>query len=170
MPQGFAARRAAPLSNFNSQSRLRSGPKQACAVLCALALCGCATKSPKPPDSRQTGTTEAQPAQPKPKRPFLATAFSWLESIPTFSPRKPKAPPAQVPRLIGVVKMVDRDDRFVLIDATTFQATAPGDLLICIRDQKETANLRMGNLKNPPFLIADIASGNPSPGDRVFKP
>jgi hypothetical protein len=170
MPQGFAARRAAPLSNFNAQSRLRSGPKQACAFLCALALCGCATKSPKPPDSRQTGTTETQPAQPKPKRPFLATAFSWLESVPIFSPRKPKAPPAQVPRLIGVIKMVDRDDRFVLIDATTFQATAAGDLLVCIRDQKETANLHMGNLKNPPFLIADIASGNPSPGDRVFKP
>ena len=52
----------------------------------------------------------------------------------------------------------------------TFQGAEAGDLLVCIRDQKETANLRMSTLKNPPFLIADIASGTPSPGDRVFKP
>jgi hypothetical protein len=139
-------------------------------LLCALVLTGCATKSPKPPPTPQTAAAQPQPAQPKAKQPFLAGAFSWLKYVPTFSSRKPKPPPAQVPRLIGVVKMVDRDDRFVLIDATTFQGAAAGDLLVCIRDQKETANLRMGNLKNPPFLIADIASGNPAPGDRVFKP
>ena len=57
-----------------------------------------------------------------------------------------------------------------MIDATTFQGAESGDLLVSIRDQKETANLRMSNLKNPPFLIADIASGTPAPGDRVFKP
>ena len=66
--------------------------------------------------------------------------------------------------------MVDEDDRFVLIDATTFQGAGAGDLLICIRDQKETAHLRMSPLQNPPFLIADIASGKPLPGDRVVKP
>jgi hypothetical protein len=75
-----------------------------------------------------------------------------------------------VPRLIGVIKTVSREDRFVLIDATAFQGAEAGDLLVCIRDQKETANLRMSNLRNPPFLIADIASGTPSPGDRVFNP
>lgn len=140
------------------------------AILCAVFLSGCVTKSPKPTDTGQAGSTQTQPAQPQPKRPFLASAFSWLGSVPTLSPRKSRPPPAQVPRLIGVVKMVDKDDRFVLIDATTFQAAEAGDLLVCIRDHKETANLRMGSLKNPPFLIADIASGNPSPGDRVFKP
>jgi hypothetical protein len=141
-----------------------------CAFLCTFALPGCLTKSPTRQDARQVATTSAQPAPPQAKRPFFASAFSWLGALPTLSPRKPKPPPAQVPRLIGVVKMVDKDDRFVLIDATTFQAAQPGDLFICIREHKETANLRMGALKNPPFLIADIASGNPSPGDRVFKP
>ena len=87
-----------------------------------------------------------------------------------FFREKPAPPQAQIPRLIGVVKTVRKEDRFVLIDATAFQAAEAGDLLVCIRDQKETANLRMSTLKNPPFLIADIASGNPSPGDRVFKP
>lgn len=90
--------------------------------------------------------------------------------IPNLLPRKAKPPQAQIPRLIGVVQTVNTVDRFVLIDATTFQGAEAGDLLVCIRDQKETANLRMSTLKNPPFLIADIASGTPSPGDRVLKP
>jgi hypothetical protein len=100
----------------------------------------------------------------------MTSVFSLFGSIPNLLPRKAKPPQAQVPRLIGVVKTVNSEDRFVLIDATTFRGAEAGDLLICIRDQKETANLRMSTLKNPPFLIADIASGIPSPGDRVFKP
>jgi hypothetical protein len=138
------------------------------AVLVALTLFGCATKSPQSSGAEEVSTGRPpQPAQEKTKRPFLVTAFSWL---PKFSSRRPKAPQAQVPHLIGVIKMVDEDDRFVLIDATTFQGARAGDLLICIRDQKETANLRMSNLQNPPFLIADVASGKPAPGDRVVKP
>ena len=137
---------------------------QACVALCGLLLAGCAAKTPNPSNS-QAGIAHSQP-----KRPLIASVFSWLGSLPSLLPRKAKPPPAQVPRFIGVVKTVNREDRFVLIDATTFQAAEAGDLLVCIRDQKETANLRMSTLKNPPFLIADIASGNPSPGDRVLKP
>jgi hypothetical protein len=138
------------------------------AVLIALAVCGCATKSARPPQGEEVSNARAsESSKPQPKRPFLVAAFSWL---PKLSFRRPTPPQAQVPRLIGVIKMVDEDDRFVLIDATTFQGAGPGDLLISIRDQKETANLRMSNLQNPPFLIADIASGNPAPGDRVVKP
>ena len=137
------------------------------AILIALAGIGCATKSAQALREEVSTPRANQPSQPKAKRPFLLGAFSWL---PKLSFRRPKPPQAQVPRLIGVIKMVDEDDRFVLIDASTFQGAAAGDLLICIREQKETANLRMSNLQNPPFLIADIASGKPSPGDRVVKP
>jgi hypothetical protein len=136
----------------------------ACLILCGLLAVGCAAKDPKPPDDR-SATVQAVPS--KPKRPFL---LSWLGKIPSLIPRKAAPPQAQVPRLIGIIKTVSKEDRFVLIDATTFQGAESGDLLVCIREQKETANLRMSNLKNPPFLIADIASGTPSPGDRVFKP
>ncbi len=138
-------------------------------AMCCLLLAGCAAKTPKPSNS-QAAIAHPQASQPQPKRPFIASVFSWFASIPSLLPRKAKPPPAQVPRLIGVVKTVNREDRFVLIDATTFQGAEAGDLLVCIRDQKETANLRMSTLKNPPFLIADIASGAPSPGDRVLKP
>ena len=137
-----------------------------CLAACGLLAIGCAAKAPKPPGGQ---TAIAQAVQPKPKRPF-GGMFSWLGKIPGLSPRKTKPPQAQVPRLIGIIKTVSKEDRFVLIDATTFQGAESGDLLVCIRDQKETANLRMSNLKNPPFLIADIASGTPAPGDRVFKP
>jgi hypothetical protein len=85
-------------------------------------------------------------------------------------PKKAGPPRGQAPQLIGVVKMVNPDDHFVLIDSISGLGTEPGTLLVCITDQKETANLRMSPLKNPPFLIADIASGTPAPGDRVFKP
>lgn len=130
-------------------------------------LAGCAAKTPKP-SSSPAGITQPQTAQPK--RPLIASVFSWIASLPNLFPRKAKPPPAQVPRSIGVVKTVNKEDRFVLIDATTFQGAEAGDLLVCVRDQRETANLRMSTLKNPPFLIADIASGNPAPGDRVLKP
>jgi hypothetical protein len=141
----------------------------ACVLLCSLLLASCASKTPKPP-AIHAGIVHSQSAQPKSKRPFMTSVFSVFGSIPNFFPRKAKPPQAQVPRLVGVVKTVNTVDRFVLIDATTFQGAEAGDLLVCIRDQKETANLRMSTLKNPPFLIADIASGTPSPGDRVLKP
>ncbi|HEY5706694.1 MAG TPA: hypothetical protein VIS96_14095 [Terrimicrobiaceae bacterium] len=141
----------------------------ACLVLCGLLAVGCAAKTPKPPADRAP-IAHPQSAQPRPKRPLVVSVLSWFGSIPNLLPRKAKPPQAQVPRLIGIVKAVNIEDRFVLIDAATFQGAQAGDLLVCIRDQKETANLRMSTLKNPPFLIADIASGNPSPGDRAFKP
>ncbi|HEY5743854.1 MAG TPA: hypothetical protein VIS99_15105 [Terrimicrobiaceae bacterium] len=137
-------------------------------LLSAFLLSSCVTKSPPSSPPRQAETSQA--SEPKVKRPFPLSAFAWLGSLPSLVPRKAKPPHAQLPRLIGVIKTVNKDDRFVLIDAATFQAAEAGDLLICIKEQKETANLRMSTLKNPPFLIADIASGNPAPGDRVFKP
>jgi hypothetical protein len=147
----------------------RSLRRPTCVILCLFLISSCATKSPKPP-TKPAETAPPKPSQPKAKRPLLSGAFSWFESFPALAPRKTKPPHAQVLRFIGVIKMVNKEDRFVLIDATTFQAANAGDLLICIKDQKETANLRMSTLKNPPFLIADIASGSPAPGDRVFKP
>jgi hypothetical protein len=140
-----------------------------CVLLCGFLVLGCASKTPKP-TTDQAEVSHSQAIQPKPKRPFVASVLSWFQAIPNLIPRKARPPQAQVPRLIGVIKTVSREDRFVLIDATTFQGAQAGDLLVCIRDQKETANLRMSTLRNPPFLIADIASGTPSPGDRVFMP
>lgn len=146
-------------------------------LLVALAFTGCKSRGePRPESPGTTATAQAtpkpkpaeKPAQNKPKVSLLAKVLYWANPL-NLLPKKAKPPAAQPARLLGVVKMVNLDDKYVLIDAVS-QNTAPGDLLICIADQQETANLRMSSLKNPPFLIADIASGTPSVGDRVFQP
>jgi len=141
-----------------------------CVLLCGLMLAGCVTnKTPPatPAPAPLPGETPAPAA--KPRRPIVDYFWplNWPEMI---FPKKPGPPQARPPQLIGTIKIVNTEDRFVLIDAVSYQGTEPGSLLVCLMNQKETANLRMSSMKNPPFLIADIASGNPSPGDRVFKP
>lgn len=135
-----------------------------------LALAGCRT--PREPAAVAPSLPGSPPpaVETAPRKPsVLATLwppnwFKWL------FPKKPAPPQAQAPQFIGVVKMVNTEDQFVLIDAVSHQGTEAGTLLLCITEQKETAHLRMSPLKNPPFLIADITSGSPAPGDRVFKP
>jgi len=39
-----------------------------------------------------------------------------------------------------------------------------------IQNGIETGSVRMSSLRNPPFLIADIVSGDPSPGDKIYLP
>lgn len=139
-------------------------------VLAALALSGCAAKGEPKPKPAATPTTQQpqQPPQPKPKVGILTRVLYWTNPL-NLLPKKARPPVAQQPRLLGVVKMVNLEDKYVLIDAVSQNASA-GDLLVCITNQRETANLRMSSLKNPPFLIADIANGTPTVGDRVFKP
>ena len=93
--------------------------------------------------------------------------FGLLQKI--FPPKKqiPKATPAH---LIGTVKLVNKEDNFVLIDTISYSNAAPGTSLLCITNERQTATLKLSSLRNPPFLIADIADGNPTPGDRVYQP
>jgi len=157
-------------------------------ILCSLLLAGgllagCATK-PKPaegaapsptPSPTPVATATAQPTpagkKPDPNQPKRVW-YSYLSPgylIGKIIPRKTPPPQAEAPRLIGTIKMVNKEDRFVLIDAISPGAAQPGDSLVCIVNQRESAYLRANALRNPPFLIADIASGTPSPGDKVYK-
>jgi len=112
----------------------------------------------------------AQTSPPtKPKKPMTAYLFGWTSIFGKILPHKQRVPQAQPPQLVGEIKMVNHDDRFVLIDALSLQGTKPGDSLICISAKRETGYLRVSAFKSPPFLIGDIASGNPSVGDQVFK-
>ena len=86
-----------------------------------------------------------------------------------FPPKK-EIPKAQPAHLIGTVKLVNRDEDFVLIDTVSYSNFAPGSPLLCIMNERQTATLRLNALRNPPFLIADIVDGTPSPGDRVYQP
>ncbi len=147
-------------------------------------LAGCATKpksgdgnSPSSgPASTPVPAASAAPAGGPPARAtvrgprtpwygYLSPGF-WFQKV---FPKKPEPPPAEPPRLIGTVKVVNKDDKFVLIDAVNYGGTQPGDSLICIVNQRQTALLRASALRNPPFLIADITGGAPSPGDKVYQ-
>lgn len=143
-----------------------------------LTLGACATKkaAEAPPHASPTPAATATPTPtlggtpPKPKKGIFAqilTGFGLKELI--FPPKKevPKALPAH---LVGTVKLVNKEEKFVLIDTLTAGNVAAGDHLLCIMNERQTASLKMTSLRNPPFLIADITDGAPEVGDRVYAP
>lgn len=144
-------------------------------LLAVLLFGGCATKE-KPVAGAPTPTPTPTPVQAAPAEPAVKkSGFEWLRyfspryAMSRMFPKKTPPPQAQAPRLIGTIKMVNKEDRFVLIDAVSVSGLQPGDALVCVVNQRESAFLRASPLKNPPFLIADITGGNPSAGDKVFK-
>lgn len=138
-------------------------------------------KEPKPAETAAAGQQSsflrpppipAPSPTPAPKRnkPLLNQVLSGFGLFEKLFPKKKGPPKAEPAQLIGTVKMVNLDDKFVLIDALVYTPGSPGDSLVCISNQRETATLHLSPLRKPPFLIADIVSGTPSTGDRVYKP
>lgn len=74
------------------------------------------------------------------------------------------------PQWTGVIRMVNSAENFVLVESPTIASAIPGETYLAVGKGVETATLRMTSLKNPPFLIADIVSGSPSPGDKIYLP
>ena len=73
------------------------------------------------------------------------------------------------PRLIGVVKLVNTDGGFVLIDSGTNPAPGSAGNLKCMAGGVETAELRVSEIRRHPFVIADIVKGAPNKGDLVYQ-
>lgn len=86
-----------------------------------------------------------------------------------FKPKQ-KVPVAVPPRWIGVIRVVNPADKYVLIDSQQTLSMKPGDVLTSVGNDYESGTVRVSADKNPPFFIADIASGSPSVGDRVYSP
>jgi hypothetical protein len=85
--------------------------------------------------------------------------------------KKPPAPPvASAAVWTGVIRMVNVAESFVLLESQSPTSAIPGEKYHSVQKGVETGTLRMSTLKNPPFLIADILSGNPSPGDKIYLP
>lgn len=82
--------------------------------------------------------------------------------------RHPMPKPGPVgPHQIGAVSVVNADDGFVLIDG--WEMPKPGITLKALsQDGQETAVLKACPQQRPPFATADITSGTPRTGDRVF--
>ena len=127
-------------------------------LLAALAIAGCAT--PK---------KEASTAKPTSEAAAKKTATHWLSWL--KFPKKTPPPPSATPiDWAGVIRLVNEDERFVLIQAQGASGVIADEKYLCIRDAAETGVLRMTALKNPPFVIADILSGDPRIGDKVYLP
>lgn len=85
-------------------------------------------------------------------------------------PKKDEPPAAAVPQWIGTIKLVNERDGYALIDSQGYFAMASGETLNAVGTDVESGVLRVTADKNPPFFIADIVSGRPRAGDRVYSP
>ena len=126
----------------------------------SLTIAGCATSK------KDTPSTEARPEAVSAGKKAPVPWLSWLK----FSKKTPPPPSATPIHWTGVIRLVNEEARFVLIQSQSSSAVTPGEKYLCIRDTTETGILRMTALKNSPFLIADILSGDPLAGDRVYLP
>ncbi|HEY8900749.1 MAG TPA: hypothetical protein VIM61_10090 [Chthoniobacterales bacterium] len=145
--------------------------------------------TPKPKESGNIFTNTWQkifPPKPKPAPaagPAAATSVSTPAPIPgqpregffarmwhRVFPRKQKPPIAAPPQWVGTIKLVNERDGYVLIDAINAPTLAPGETLNAVGNDHESGVLRTTADKNPPFFIADLVSGKPRVGDRVYSP
>ena len=85
--------------------------------------------------------------------------------------RFPKTQPVEnsVPKLVGVVSMVNLEGQFVLVESNQSAALEAGTALKCIRDGVETAVIAVGKERRRPYVTADIVKGEPQFGDQVFE-
>jgi len=77
--------------------------------------------------------------------------------------------PAQAPRRVGTVTLVNDADHFVLIDTATAAAPAAGTALKTFTGDAESGVVTVGSVSRRPFVVADIVSGAPRKGDAVFE-
>jgi len=101
----------------------------------------------------------------------LAPPTSWLGGLGKFLPKKKPRPPAATPvNWAGTIQLVNTAENFVLIESESATPVIPGENYLSVQDGRESGTLRMTSLKAHPFLIADVVSGNPSTGDKIYLP
>jgi hypothetical protein len=106
---------------------------------------------------------------PGKKQPILPT--SWLGGLGKLLPKKKPSPPAATPvNWAGTIQLVNTADNFVLIESESATPVIPGEKYLSVQNGRESGTLLMTSLKAHPFLIADIVSGNPSTGDKIYIP
>jgi len=85
---------------------------------------------------------------------------------------KPGAKPPAAMRVdwAGTIRLVNTAENFVLVESESPTAVIAGEKYLSVHDGRETGALRITDLRAHPFLIADIVSGNPSTGDKIYIP
>ncbi len=87
--------------------------------------------------------------------------FRLLVDIPAKSPLQPS--------FSGKIRLVDKTAGFVLIERTSPTDPASGTDLQSFRGGYPSATLRATPERRPPFITADILTGEPLDGDQVFE-
>lgn len=87
-----------------------------------------------------------------------------------FFPPKETPPAAAPPQWIGTIRLVNAADGYVLVDTTSGVAVAAGQELRSVGNDTESGVVRVSPDRNPPFFLADIVSGRPRVGDRIYSP
>ncbi len=85
-------------------------------------------------------------------------------------PSKKEPPSATPPQWVGTIKLINEREGYALIDSPTSFSLPVGEALNSVGVDTESGVLRVTADRNPPFFIADIVTGKPRAGDRVYSP
>jgi hypothetical protein len=80
-----------------------------------------------------------------------------------------KKMPAPLHRQLGVIVLVNEDERFVLIDTGMEVEPQPGQALKSFTDGQESGVLTVSPERKAQFVTADIVQGAPQKGDTVVE-
>ena len=83
--------------------------------------------------------------------------------------KPPRAEAVAKPQFAGTIVLVNEEDHFVLIDVGFSSVPRSGTALKSISGGVETGVVTVGEVRKRPFAVADIVSGAPKRGDRVFQ-
>jgi hypothetical protein len=85
-------------------------------------------------------------------------------------PKKQEPPAASTPQWIGTIKLINERENYALIDSASAMQIPVGETLNSVGETSESGALRVTADRTSPFFIADIVSGKPRAGDRVYSP
>ena len=106
----------------------------------------------------------------------LMAVAAWLPGCavirglhwPPWKKRVPKAI-AKFSQYVGTVTLVSEDPSFVLIDNGSLPPPAVGTVLTVKSPNGAPVEMKVTQIRKPPFVVADIVKGIPKKGDEVFQ-
>ncbi len=120
-----------------------------------------------PPTAESVELAKPDPSARDPAEPGNFLTRLWESG---FAAKEDAPPAATSPNWVGNVKAVSERHDYVLVDSQTYQSPAPGTILTSVGSVSESGSVRVSEDRDPPFFIADILSGRPEPGDRLYSP
>ncbi len=101
---------------------------------------------------------------------LLCTLFLGCAALRSKKPVHAKPTVAAGPQslMVGTISLVNEDGKFVLIDNGSLPGAPTGVKLKSYTAGKFSAELQTTDVRRHPFTIADIRSGKPLKGDRVY--